>query len=273
MKEMNRDDLRWELRQMSSEQLKALIREETEKEVPDDFRVLEAVHILEQRQADAPEALTEREKAAWKQYRQHRQEHERSSGSITGGLVKAAVLALAVGLLLVMVIPQESHAGSFWKIFATWTDSIFEYKNLGDTEATEEAYVFRTDNPGLQQVYDAVVEELGITEPVVPMWLPEIYKLENIELISTPAREAVIANFKSTGNTLVMTFSTMKTDISPQYDKEDENIKPFEKNGVVHSIINNSDSAIVSWTRQNIKCSICVECREDVLKEIIRSIY
>ena len=45
------------------------------------------------------------------------------------------------------------------------------------TERNEQPeYVFETDHPGLQQIYDAVVE-MGVTEPVVPMWVPEGYDL------------------------------------------------------------------------------------------------
>ena len=43
------------------------------------------------------------------------------------------------------------------------------------TQAIEE-YEFRTEHPGLQEVYDAVAG-LGVTEPVVPMWIPEGYTL------------------------------------------------------------------------------------------------
>lgn len=263
--------LRHQLEQMSTQQLADRIHAETEKETPDDDTVLLILRILEERNAEEPVELGAGGERAWKEY----QAKKTKSRKTRFYRIKVAIAAsfAAVILLLVGTIPMQASAGSVWKILASWTDSIFEYVNIGGHAREPEEYVFKTDNPGLQKVYDAVVSELGVTDPVVPQWLPEGYELSNIEQLDTRSKISIYAYLNSGDDEIVMVFDQMEIDFSPEYDKTEMPVVEYEVNGIAHYFVRNNDTWLVSWTRQNLKCSIYMDCQEDTLKEVIRSIY
>lgn len=274
MLENKRIDLQQELEQMSSRELKALLDAETGKETPDDDLVLTAVHILEKREAGRTVALSAGEEKAWEKYQAKvRARTRKGNARYSGWLVRAASLMLVAGLVLWAMVPKEASAGSFWKVLTNWTDTIFQYVNIGAKEETPEEYVFQSDNPGLQQVYEAVVEELGVTEPVVVQWLPEGYVLTEIKVIDTPAKKGIHAYFSNGENEVFLIFDKMKIDFSAQYDKEITKVNEYELNGSTYNIFQNGNGWIINWAKQNIKCSIYINCQEEKLEQIVKSIY
>ncbi len=269
----NKNDLRFELVQMSSSELSQLIRAETGKETPDDDLVLTALEILEERKADRSVELGPESREAWEDYLEKFRARQKKPLLTLGNLAKAASIVLILGVLLVPGLTQEAHAGSLWKIIAQAGESIFQYVNIGQKETEPEEYVFQSDNPGLQQVYEAVVTELGVTEPVVVQWLEEGYELTALEKIDTPAKKGIHATFFNGEKELILKYDKMNQDLSPDYDKAAMIVNEYEFNGIEHSLVNNYDVLFASWTKQNLKCFISVDCQEDVLKRMIRSIY
>ena len=273
MENVNIADLRRELNRMSSQQLIELLDRETGKETPDDDLVLTALHILEDRNADQPAELGPKSEAAWKTYQDSVRKREPKPTLRVPRLVKAASLVLVLIGLCLAYLPKQAHAGSFWKIITDWTDDIFQYVNIGEEETEPEEYVFQTDNPGLQQVYDTVVDFLEITEPVVAQWLPEGSELVKIKQIETRGKKSVYAYFANDEKETVLAFNKMEADFSPQYYKAEDRVTEYEVNGITHNYMQNSRIWSISWARQNIKCSIYIDCQEDIVKQIIRSIY
>lgn len=273
MKNKNIADLRRELNQKSSQQLRELLDRETGKETPDDDLVLTALHILEDRNADQPAELGPKSEAAWKAYQDRIRQREPKPTLQVPRLVKAASLVLVLFGLCLAYLPKQAHAGSFWKIITDWTDDIFQYVNIGEKETEPEEYVFQTDNPGLQQVYDTVVDYLEITEPVVTKWLPEGSELIDISTSETDGKKSVYAKFAIDEGEIILAFNKMEEDRSPYYYKSEDQVEEYEINGVIHSYMRNGSVWSVNWVRHNIKCSIYVDCQEDIVKQIIRSIY
>lgn len=271
--ENNTIDLRLKLKQMSSTELAEMLRAETEKETPDDDLVLQLLHILEERDADKPVELSPESRTAWKKYQAKVRAREKNLKIHFGWIMKAAASFILIVGVMSMLIPRQANAGSFWKILTSVTDTLFEYVNIGADSTEPEEYVFETDNPGLQQVYDAVVEELEVTVPVVVKWLPEGNVLTELKHIETPAKNSIKAIFKNGDVETILIYNKMEIDLSPQYDKALGQVKEFELNGIVHSYMKNDHVWIANWVRQNVKCSIYIDCQEDVLKQIIKSIY
>lgn len=262
--------LRRKLDNVSSEQLRVMLHAETEKDVPDDDLVLAILHILEDREPDVLEPPTVREKAAWELFRKRVKARKKKPRIIWRSLSSVAVLLLVVGLLTV-AIPHQAEADNWWDRIARWTDDLFAFFREEETFRIEE-YKFQTDNPGLQQVYDAVVE-MGITEPVVPMWLPEGYELSEIKVHTMRDEEQVTARFESLGKSIIYQAAILSTDKIEQYPKDNKTVTQQELFGTTFNIMMNSDLWVVAWTRDNIECSIFVDCQEDVLYEILDSIY
>lgn len=273
MENVNIADLRRELNRMSSQQLTELLDRETGKETPDDDLVLTALHILEDRNADQPAELGPKSKDTWKAYQDRVRKREQKPMLRVPRLVKAASLVLVLLGLCLAYLPKQAHAGSFWKIITDWTDDIFQYVNIGEKETEPEEYVFQTDNPGLQQVYDTVVDYLEITEPVVTKWLPEGSELVDISTSETRGKKSVYAKFVIEENEIILAYNKLEDDRSPQYHKSADQVEEYEINGIVHNYMRNGSVWVVNWARHNVKCSICIDCQENVLRQIIQSIY
>ena len=262
--------LQRDLAAYSSEQLRTMLREETEKDVPDDDLVLTILHILEDREPDLSETGSAREEAAWKLFRKRIQARRTRRLPYHRNLLRVASVVLVVCLLFALV-PQQAEADNWWQRLTKWTDEFFGFFREDET-LTVEAYVFQTDNPGLQQVYDAVVE-MGITIPAVPMWLPEGYQLEELTTISSPIKQYVHARFLSGDQACVLKINVLHGEAAKDYFKNDMDVQEHEKNGMHYSLVQNQDAWIASWIKDNIEGSLFIDCPEKVLHEIISSIY
>jgi hypothetical protein len=146
-----------------------------------------------------------------------------------------------------------------------------EYFNPRES-ITDLNYTFTTDNPGLQQVYDAVVE-LGITEPVVPMWLPEKYHVIELDRKETPMSKYIWATFSDDKSLIVYKLNIYQGEPAHQYYKDDTHYEKYEQNGIVYYITQNNGWWTAVWTKENIECVLSLDCQEETLRRILRSIH
>lgn len=267
----NMIDLFGSLKEMSSDRLSRLIQEETAKESPNDELVLMALDILEDREKEKPMELGPKGRAAWIKYQSKIRARDRKTVLNWKPMMQVASVLVAITLLFTL-LPTKANAETWWERLARWTDDFFSFFSPNSYEKPEDEYVFQTDNEGLQQVYDAVVE-LGIVEPVVPMWLPEKYELVECNTILTPARSFVMSRFSDNSDDIVLQVNVYTSEVMNEYYKGETEVKIYEENGVTYSIMQNYDKWVVIWTKDNYECSIFIDCQEDTLEAILESIY
>ena len=253
-------------------QLIEILDREIAKEVPDDELVLAILEELKRRDAERPVELTPGQKKIWEEHEKKKEKTARKMLHILPMRLLRVAMAVLVLSALVLAVPQEVTAGSLWKIVASWTADIFRYENIGEETVETEDVGFTTDNEGLQAVYDAL-GELGIEPRPVPRWLPEGYVLGRINIIDTPAQKGVIAGFGDGEKELILDIREMDKDLSPDYDKAEKDVVKYECNGIVHNMIQNSGIWTINWTIHNLKCSLYIDCQEEVAVQIIKSIY
>lgn len=150
------------------------------------------------------------------------------------------------------------------------TNNVMEYFS-GEGKLADLDYCFETNNPGLQQVYDAVVE-LGVTEPVVPMWLPDYYELNEFKYLDSPLTKGVYVSFSNGNNEIVYKLNGYGGEPAHQYYKDDTHYEKYEQNGTVYYIMRNNSRWTAVWTKENIECSIALDCEEETLRRILMSI-
>lgn len=270
MENTNKTSLQSMLEQMPTEQLDEMLREELSKATPDESSVRLILSVLKERDANTPQVITPGVEAAWKEYQMHTEEHRPKARRIPSWMLRIASLAVIVGALFV-VVPQEAEAESLWERLVRWTDSIFEFFSK-DNQIILEEYAFQTDNPGLQQVYDAVTE-LGVTFPVVPMWLPEGYEITDCKTADAHNEKYVLSRFDDNGCEAVFMVSLYDSFAPVQYQKDGEQIKQIELHGTVYYLMRNVDRWAVVWSKENVECSFTIDCEEDAIYKILKSIY
>lgn len=275
MESNNVTSIRQMLEQMSTEQLRDMLDRElhTEPVNGDSIRLIRS--ILRDRNGNITVEMTPNLERAWEKYQRDTDKIWKASRRtrwIRSWTLRAAAAAAVFVLLLVPILPQEVGAESLWDALVRWTTEIVEFFGPKDNAHRIVEYEFKTDNPGLQQVYDAVVG-LGVTDPVVPMWLPEGYELVELDIENYPVKNRVHSRFQTDDGSIIFFVDIYSVDVARKYQKDEDVVDSFECGGIVHKIIQNFDLTAVLWSRGCTECYLSFDCQEDELYRILKSIY
>lgn len=262
----------WELlKVLPTHELDALLQKELRKETVDDELVRLILNVLEEREWDYPVEINAEIEAAAERFAQSLDNHKvGTTKKRTHWILKVASILLVVGVLL-FTIPQAANAETFWDLLARWTDTVFELFLPSGNDDKQPGYVFKTDNPGLQEIYNSVVE-LGITEPVVPMWVPQEYALEELFVFEEPSESSICAIMKDHENELIIAIAVQSAHAPLNHMKDTQNVEVLERDGIEHYIISNNEQVIATWATKNIECSVVMDCQEDIYR-ILNSVY
>ncbi len=260
-----------EWKQLPTEELDQLLQAELENEHPNEEVVLPILRILEEREKDYPAEKTPEVLAMLEKLSEH-ETLAKQSKSRRGWVAGIAAVA-AVACIVVMALPRTVGAESIFDVLFRWTSSVFEFF-LPEQDATNPPveYIFETDNSGLQQLYDKVTEQ-GVTDPVVPMWLPEGIELLSIK--EAPLRDGgckVNAAFKGKDKFISISYR-ISHEIATKFEKEETAIEMFESGDTSHFILDNDDNLSVTWTIDGVECSISANIAKEDVYTIIISIY
>lgn len=274
---MNRDNERpllEELEAMDTQQLDELLHTELEKDEKDSERVLQILRVLEAREAGDPNNDVDVE-SAWKEYQEGLQRDatllKKPAAKIRRWVGMVAAVA-AVVCVLIVAAPKVMGVENIFELIGRWTQTIFGFSNSTDSTDPQEEYVFKTDHPGLQQIYDAVTEQ-GVTQLVVPSWVPEGFELD--ELKTMPVRDGVkVLGSMIKGDSYISFVIEVYEEIGTNtYTKDEDDVEVYEKEGVKHYIMANEDSYQIVWAVDNLECMILTNCEENNIYKIIKSIY
>lgn len=255
---------------MPTEELDQVLQAELEKEHPNEEVVLPILHELEEREKDfpvekTPEVLEILEKLSKHNTSSKQSIHKRRW---LAGIAAAA----AVVCIVIMSVSPTVRAESLFDMLFRWTSSIFEFIDPDKNESYPIANTdFATDNPGLQQLYDKITE-LGVTESVVPTWLPEGFVLSELKDSPMPGGRKVHVEFES-GKDLILITYRISTDASPKVEKEETGVEVFEAGEVSHFIVDNDGNLSVTWTVDGVECVMNANVSKEDIYSIIISIY
>lgn len=270
MKVHNVIGLRESLKELETEELQVMLQAELERDTSDPDSVRLILSVLEERETEKSAQLTEEKEAAWQEYQKKVSGLKRIPAKRWNVLVRAASVILMIGVLFT-AIPGQANAETFWEMLQRWSANLLEIVSPKEHISSTE-YIFQTDNEGLQQVYDAVVE-LGITEPIVPMWLPEESVLTELVNKKSPTFKRIYARFTYNNSEITYKVDLLSSESAHQYYKDDTHHEVYEQNGVTYNIARNIGRWVAVWTKENIECSITIDCQEDTLRRILESIY
>lgn len=254
--------------QMPTEELDQILQAELEKEYPNEEVVLPILHALKEREKDIPVEKTPEVLEILEKLSKHNTSSKQSIHKrrwLTGIAAAAAVVCIVV-----MTMTPTARAESLFDILVRWTSSIFEFIDPDKSYPSADGD-FVTDNPGLQQLYDKVTE-LGATESVVPMWLPEGFVLSELKDSPMPSGSKVHSNFKNGDYDISITYR-ISTDISPKVEKEETGIEIFEAGEVNHFIMDNDEYLSVTWSVDGVECLLNTNLAKEDIYSIIISIY
>lgn len=259
------------LKELSTSELDRMLQAELRKETIDDDLVRLVLSVLEDREQDYPVELNEEIVAAAVRFESSIDIQQSATAKTRWPMVlKVASVLLVVGLLL-FVVPQAVNAESFAEMLARWTDSVFEFFSPSDPNDQPE-YVFKTDHPGLQRIYDAVAE-MGITDPVVPMWVPDGYVLQDMRILRQSVDTTILAGLTKENKYMFFNIIVHSEEMFYKHEKDAKNVTIIELNGVQHYVMSNFEEHIVAWVIDSVECSLITNCHEEELHSVLESIY
>lgn len=273
----NKSFHREELDKLSSEQLDKILRDELDADCPDAETVLSTLKILEERE---PTDSTNRPDGAMQDWEELQEKCRVIEPEDTAKYkwkvnpkkwIGAIAAAVAIVLVLAMTIPQTVGAESIFDVLGRWTKDLFNFSDSGGERMIQETPAFQTENEGLQQLYDAVVE-LGVTVPVVPTWLPEGYELKELKIVSQSKIPKVYAQFTLQDKYIQIMIECHSEAATNKYPKDDVSVEICEYDGFSYYIFTNEDTRKVIWTNENAECAIITNDTSDLVKQILNSI-
>lgn len=256
--------------EMPTSELDRQLQLELQKEEPEEEVVLGIMRVLQEREENCTVEVTKDIQDAWNRYHEKTVKPKKTTRKCKWFIRAAAV---AVFGFVILSMPQTVGAESLLDVFFRWTESVFEFF-VPEDEATNPTVeqMFQTEHPGLQQVYDQL-SEMGVTEPVVPMWLPEGFELTELEVIPVLGMEKIYAFFCSTDSSITLSYR-MSADILPsKYEKEASGVEAYEPLDVCHLIIDNDENLMVTWTVDGVECAIITDIEKEEVYKLIDSIY
>lgn len=258
------------LEDMDTPALDKRLQETLAKEDTDSNLVRRIAHVLEERDRDTSVELSPEVQALFDQF--VRQGQRRTAKRSWGRSAAILITAVVAVFLMLMALPGEAQAGSWWDRIVQRSEEIFEFIRHRNASEERGEYKFQTDNPGLQEAYDAV-SGLGVTDPVVPMWLPEGYVLEEIREIPLKTKTLEYARFVSGDKYITYKAYVYSTEDGCEYNIDEKNVVEHESAGVTHYIMQNNDKCVSVWTKKNVECSLTIDGSKDFMCEVLDSIY
>lgn len=197
--------------------------------------------------------------------------------------VRWAVLAAVVALLVVSLTVPVAGFANLFEMIGTWTAQQFAIRTEdedtpgGSTKNFEGAQVFgKTPGDELRQV----LAEYGITEAVVPTWMPEGFEIQGevfVEELPAPQNVQLFALYSdgvdSISISIVQYVSTVEGKI---YEKTVENPIIYTVGETEYHLFQSSDN-LTLWSAvyydDDLECSINTTLTKADLEKILDSIY
>lgn len=186
--------------------------------------------------------------------------------------IAAASVVLVMGLLF-FTLPATAQARDIQGVLTWWSEGMFQFFDPGN-QPNAHAQIHEFDHPDLQQVYNALAEQ-GITNPVVPSWVPEGFALTELKTNKANGDDSVMACLVKGDQSIVISIAMHDNDATAFQHEKNENgiIDIWDLSGNEHYVIANMEQFIVTWVTNEIECTITTDCTEEEVYSIVKSIY
>ncbi|MCD7802833.1 MAG: DUF4367 domain-containing protein [Clostridiales bacterium] len=184
----------------------------------------------------------------------------------------AAVSAAA--LIAVIIIPAEGFEGVF-QALAEWTSNVFYFVS-GDNSSEETIEGSVLQEPGEYDTIQDALSDYGVTEAVVPTWLPDGYAMTALTVdVNNPSSGDVTfyAAYERDNSLINLNYVLYKDAGSYLYEKDDSEVQIYTAGEITHYLFSNNGRFGAAWYIDNLECSVLGAESLDELKQILSSIY
>ena len=278
MSEMNSRESYTRYDEMTTDQLREILRKhahgELEKE-PDTEELFYIMEVLANKESENPEKQIKSTEEAYATFVEHYAPEMAEDKPIPfskRGTVAArwmnrvAVVAIVFVALTTAAVSAKAFAPDFWEKVACWTKEFFRFEDVvGGTEGQEPA---KENNAEL----DALHEALGQQDGLAPTWIPEGYICVSVDAKESPKSRRIMAVYEKDGEQLIVRIQQEFGSDPFQIEKNEDLIEIYTVDGVDYYIFSNMDTIHIAWVNGEYECLIIGKLTIDEAKKVIDSI-
>lgn len=195
----------------------------------------------------------------------------------------ALVAAAAAACMLAIMVTVQAAGVDIFGAMARWTEDIFSFGQIAADSQVYDGLVRETAEPemespepnrvlsSLQEAFDAY----GMTEVHEPIWLPEGYTLDNIDVLclDDPFLRTFHASYTDGEGCVSIDIMSYEGEPNAQVQKIDGPVELVEKNGVAFYHIENLVGRTIAWYTDRYEYYVCGNEEEDALWRIVDSMF
>ena len=177
------------------------------------------------------------------------------------------LIAAVIACLIATLLPTALGDNGFFDRIGVWSDEHFSFSKDGS-----EVNIPNKELEGLQ----TALSEHGITELVVPRYLPEGYKCISLEVTPMPDFGFTFFNAVYQQNeSALLSISIQKNNtlVSSVYEKSENEPEIYEQEGIKHYLFSNLENNCIVWNNGKLECSIQGNVAIEEIRKMIDSIY
>ena len=181
-------------------------------------------------------------------------------------LVGGTATAKAFGLDLVKLVVRGTEKAS---TEATLPEKPFYFEATSNpTECSWPRLGRSTSFPSLQAATDAYL----IMQKVVPTWIPEEYKLEDVLAQETPEHRILYATYLYGDKTIKIHIQNYVSSNPTYYEQSGYQVEIYESGGIAYYIFPNNSRLQCVWINGECECVISGPLTKEEMKKMIDSI-
>jgi len=178
-------------------------------------------------------------------------------------LKRLGIVAAVFIVFSTLFFSTTALGSSFWQSITQWSRETFGFSNR-----TTSAHI----NMELIGLHEALVEH-GITELVAPSWIPEGFELIDLIVLELSDKILFMTQLENGNDFLLIQLTYLSHNDGVIYERNDEDVEIYRRNGIDHFILSNMDYLKVVWNNQNIECFFTGDITKGDAQLMINSIY
>ena len=281
MSEMNSRESYPRYDEMTTEQLREILRKHAHGELeiePDTEELFYIMEVLQNRESENPVGQIKSTEEAYETFVKHYAPEMAEEKPIpffkrgtvaTRWMKRVAVVAIICVALTTAAVSAKAFAPDFWEKVAIWTREFFRFEDMTDgTDGQEPDKGIYVELASLREA----LEQNQVANDIAPSWLPEGYLYVDIITTRTPKELSICSIYEKDGEQLIISVRQTIGSKPEQIEKSDDLIEIYTADGVDYYIFSNNESLQTAWVVGEYECLIIGKLTMEDMKIVIDSI-
>lgn len=180
-----------------------------------------------------------------------------------------SIISVAAVLCVILAgsVTAKALGYDIWDAIIVWTKDTFGFETTVN-EPKPTPYVKQIPEE-LDELKNLMTEH-GLSNKLIPGYIPEGYKLANLEYSDLGDADTIFCQLSNGSNDIMLIYSRYSGDFTSfQLEKDALSPEKYESGGTTYYIMSNMDDYLVTWLSDNVECTILgIPSHDEALKMI-----